>query len=162
VIRQLMKIYLSFFILSLLLYSCVSAAQSPSSDPIEQGILGTVVVREGNLMPSPDRKSKPQTNPKKKVSPRELLIYELTNLSQVKANGVFYADLKTKPVAKAIAGEDGIFQVFLKPGRYSVFSQEPQGLYANQFDGDGNIFPVEVVADRLTLVEFVIDYNASY
>lgn len=157
---QLMKIVLSLFICSLL-FSCVSVAQN-SSNPIQQGILGTVVVREGNLMPGPDQKNKPKSRKKNKVPPRELLIYELTNLSQVKANGGFYADFKTKPVAKAVAGADGIFQVYLKPGRYSVFSQEPQGLYANQLDGNGNIFPVEVVAGRLTLVEFIIDYNASY
>ena len=156
-----MKIFLSFLIFSLLLFSCVSVAQTPS-DPIQQGILGTVVVREGNHMPSPDQKDKLRPNSKKKSLPRELLIYELTNLSQVKSNGGFYTDLKTKPVAKAVADTDGIFQVYLKPGRYSVFSQEPQGLYANQLDGNGNIFPVEVVADRLTLVEFMIDYNASY
>lgn len=156
-----MKIFLLLFICSLLLFSGVSAAQSPTN-PIQQGILGTVVVREGNHMPSPDQKNKPQVKSREKTPPRELHIYELTNLSQVKANGSFYADLKTKPVAKALAGADGIFQVYLKPGRYSVFSQEPQGLYANQLDGNGNIFPVEVVADRLTLVEFIIDYNASY
>jgi len=155
-----MKFFLSFLI-CLLLSSGFSVAQT-LDDAIKQGILGTVVVREGNFMPAPDRAGKLKANKKGKTANRELLIYELTNLTQVKANGTFYSQIQTKPVAKVTAGADGIFQVFLKPGRYSVFSQEPQGLYANQFDGNGNIFPVEVVADRLTLVEFVIDYNASY
>jgi len=155
-----MKFFFSF-LFCLVFMSGLTVAQT-LDDNIKQGILGTVVVREGNLMPAPSRAGKPKANNKGKTQRRELLIYELTNLSQVKANGTFYTEVQTKPVAKAIAGEDGIFQVFLKPGLYSLFSQEPQGLYANQFDGDGNIFPVEVVADRLTLVEFVISYNASY
>jgi len=155
-----MKILLSFLIC--LLLAAVTAGAQTLDDGIKQGILGTVVVREGDFMPAPDRAGKPKANKKGKTANRELLIYELTNLSQVKTNGAFYSQVQTKPIAKVTAGEDGIFQVFLKPGRYSVFSQEPQGLFANQFDGNGNIFPVEVVADRLTLVEFVIDYNASY
>ena len=155
-----MKLLLPIFV-CLLLFSGSSFAQTPD-DAIKQGILGTVVLREGNLMPAPTHPGKPKANPKTKTANRELHIYELTNLSQVKTNGAFYTQVQTKAVAKVIVGADGIFQVFLKPGRYTVFSQEPQGLYANQFDGNGNIFPVEVVADRLTLVEFVIDYNASY
>jgi len=155
-----MKILLSFLIC--LLLAAVTAGAQTLDDAIKQGILGTVVVREGNFMPAPDRTGKPNANKKGKTANRELHIYELTNLSQVKTNGAFYSQVQTKPIAKVTAGADGLFQVFLKPGRYSVFSQEPQGLYANQFDGNGNIFPVEVVADRLTLVEFVIDYNASY
>jgi len=155
-----MKILL-FFLICLLLAAVTAGAQT-LDDAIKQGILGTVVVREGNFMPAPDRAGKPKANKKGKTTNRELLIYELTNLSQVKTNGAFYSQVQTKPIAKVTADADGLFQVFLKPGRYSVFSQEPQGLYANQFDGNGNIFPVEVVADRLTLVEFVIDYNASY
>ncbi|PIQ21714.1 MAG: hypothetical protein COW65_07425 [Cytophagales bacterium CG18_big_fil_WC_8_21_14_2_50_42_9] len=155
-----MKFIFSLLI-CLLLFSGFSSAQTLNED-IKQGILGTVVVREGNLMPAPSRNGKPQSAHRGKPQNRELLIYELTNLAQVKANGTFYSEVQTKPVAKVTAGADGIFQVFLKPGRYTVFSQEPQGLFANQFDGNGNIFPVEVVADRLTLVEFVIDYNASY
>ena len=149
------------FLICLLFCAGFSFAQT-LDNTIKQGILGTVVVREGNLMPAPSRNGKPQSAQRGKPSNRELLIYELTNLSQVKVNGTFYSEVQTKPVAKVTAGADGIFQVFLKPGRYSVFSQEPQGLFANRFDGDGNIFPVEVVEDRLTLVEFVIDYNASY
>ena len=155
-----MKILL-FFLICLLLAAVTAGAQT-LDDAIKQGILGTVVVREGNFMSAPDRAGKPKANKKGKTTNRELLIYELTNLSQVKTNGAFYSQVQTKPIAKVTADADGLFQVFLKPGRYSVFSQEPQGLYANQFDGNGNIFPVEVVADRLTLVEFVIDYNASY
>jgi hypothetical protein len=37
-----------------------------------------------------------------------------------------------------------------------------KGLYANQFDGEGNIFPVKVSKDKVSIVVFTIDYQAVY
>ena len=144
--------------------SCIQTATSKKETlPITQGIRGKVEIREGNFMPGPDR-----TNPKAIRAPqgqpaiRELFIYERTKQSQVKANGVFYADIQTKLITTVKSKADGTFQVSLKPGIYSLFSKEPGGLFANQMDGEGYIFPVEVKAGEVTEVEFIIDYNASY
>jgi hypothetical protein len=37
-----------------------------------------------------------------------------------------------------------------------------KGLYANSFDGQGNIFPVKVGKDKVSIVMFTIDYQAAY
>ena len=39
---------------------------------------------------------------------------------------------------------------------------EGGGLYANLFDGENNIYPVEVQEDQVTHIEFLINYEASY
>ena len=153
---------LAQLLVSLMLLAFIpNRQQAPTGN---QGILGTITVREGNFMPGPNRKGKmpPADTPAGKIAPREIFVYELTNLKQVKANGPFYSEIKTNLVTKVTSGPDGLFRVELKPGKYSVFSQEPGGLFANRLDGDGNIYPIEVIENRLTLVDFIIDYNASY
>jgi hypothetical protein len=153
---------LAQILVSLVLLSFAGIRQQAPA--VNQGILGTVSIREGNYMPGPDRKGKklPAAATKDKVSPREIYVYELTNLKQVSANGPFYNNIKSKLVAKVSTGTDGLFRVSLEPGKYSVFSKEPGGLFANQLDGEGNIYPVVVTESRLTLIDFIIDYNASY
>lgn len=151
---------LAHILVSLVLFACVgNAAQAPA---VKQGVLGKITLREGNFMPGPNRQNPPASAAPEKVPSREIYIFELTNLSQVKSGEGFYKDIKTKQIAKVITGPDGMFQVALKPGKYSLFSKEPQGFFANNLDGEGNIYPVTVTPNRLTLVDFVIDYNASY
>ena len=151
---------LAHLLVSLVLFACAGTTQQPSA--IKQGILGKITLREGNFMPSPDRKNSPANAAPEKTATREIYVYELTNVNQAKAEGGFYTQIKTKLVTKVVTEPDGMFQVALKPGKYSVFSKEPGGLFANLLDGDNNIYPVTVTENRLTLVDFVIDYNASY
>ena len=151
---------LALLLISLVLLSFGGTRQQ--ANPVNQGILGTVTVREGNFMPGPNRKKQPKAATPEKVIPREIHVYELTNLKQVTAKGPFYSNVKSKLVAKVTTGADGLFRVALDPGKYSVFSKEPAGLFANQLDGEGNIYPVVVAENRLTLIDFIIDYNASY
>lgn len=125
---------------------------------IRQGISGKIILREGNFMLGPNRSRQPQGKP----AVREIQVYRVTQLSQVKESNGFYSHLQTKLVAKVYSSPEGTFQISLKPGQYSVFTKEPRGLYANLLDAQGNIFPVEVKAHQITPVEFVIDYNASY
>ena len=154
-----MNIFAQLLISLVFLSVAGTRQQAPA---VSQGILGTVTVREGNLMPGPNRKKQPKATTQEKVSPREIYVYELTNLQQVSAKGPFYSNIKSKMVAKVTSGADGLFRVSLPPGKYSVFSKEPEGLFANRLDGEGNIYPVVVAENRLTLIDFIIDYNASY
>ncbi|WP_026461964.1 hypothetical protein [Adhaeribacter aquaticus] len=151
-------------LLSTLLFSCagpVASFQQASS--LSQGIKGNIVVLEGNLMPGLTRKNNTAVSSvAKSITPREIYVYELTNLRQVKRNGTFYTNIQTKLVAKVVSTSTGNFQVALPPGKYSLFSKEPDGFFANLFDGESNIFPVEVKAQKVTPVEFKIDYNAVY
>ncbi|WP_114777501.1 carboxypeptidase regulatory-like domain-containing protein [Botryobacter ruber] len=127
--------------------------------PIQQGIKGKIYYESGNQMPSPDV---PRTSNKRGVQ-RQVFIYELTNASQVTTTeGVFYSNIKTKQVAQVTTDANGNFSVSLKPGRYSIFTKEPKGLYANLFDGQNNIFPVEVKEGEVTEVEFLVNYDAVY
>jgi len=150
---------LAHLLVSLLFLASLGGPQTPA---VKQGVLGKITVREGNFMPGPNRKKPLANAASDKTASREIYIYELTNLSQVKVSEGFYSHIKTKQIAKVVTGPDGMFQVALKPGKYSLFSKEPAGFYANMLDGDSNIYPITVTENRLTLVDFVIDYNASY
>lgn len=123
-----------------------------------QGLCGTVIFKSGNLQPGPDR-----TLPKGLPVVREVLIYELTTQNQVQANGEgFYTEVKSKLVKTAKSGKDGKFCVALPVGLYSVFVREEQGLYANQFDSDNHIFPVEIRKNRKSTITFEITYAAVF
>lgn len=123
-----------------------------------QGICGTVVVKRGNQMPAVNR---PRSNGK--PVQREVLIYELTNQSQVQATAEgFYQTVATRLVKTAKSDADGKFCVSLPPGQYSVFVREEKGLYANLFDGHNNIFPVTVQADQSSTIKFEITHGAVF
>ncbi len=149
-----------FWLISLLLIGQATVAQKYKSKkkvPF-QGICGNVLWKAGNLMPSPDAPS-----PQAKGIARTLFVYQLSNQNQATVTeDNFYKDLKTKLVAKVKSDKFGKFCVNLPKGWYSVFSQEPKGLYANGFDGEMNIFPVEVKAKTQTNVNFEISYMATF
>ncbi|QCR24261.1 carboxypeptidase-like regulatory domain-containing protein [Pontibacter sp. SGAir0037] len=126
---------------------------------IKQGIAGKVLWEAGNRMPSPDA---PASSGKRGVQ-RTVYIYELTKSSQATSpDGIFYTSIQTNLVTQVVTDANGNFTVSLKPGRYSLFTKEEQGLYANLFDGENNIFPVEVKEEKITAVEFLINYKAIY
>ncbi|MBF9255499.1 carboxypeptidase regulatory-like domain-containing protein [Pontibacter sp. 172403-2] len=134
-------------------------AQQEQQAPIEQGITGQVLWVSGNQMPSPDA---PQSSGKRGIQ-RTVYVYELTNSSQATTtDGVFHTNIQTKLVTQVTTDAEGNFAVSLPPGKYSLFTKEENGLYANLFDGEMNIFPVEVQKGQVTNVEFVINYKASY
>lgn len=129
-----------------------------SSETPNQGICGSIVWKSGNLMPSPDREVL-----KPKAVQRELFVYELTNTQQATLQNGFYKAIVTGLVKSVKSDADGKFCVELPEGKYSLFVKEGQkGLYANQFDAEGNIFPVKVSKDNLSMVVFTIDYQANY
>jgi hypothetical protein len=126
--------------------------------PIEQGISGQVLWVSGNQMPSPDAPPS-----KGRGVERTVYIYERTNGTQATTtDGVFHTNIQTNLVTQVVTDATGNFAVSLKPGIYSLFTREEKGLYANLFDGDNNIYPVEVHEGQVTNVEFLINYEASY
>lgn len=126
---------------------------------IKQGIRGQILWEAGNQMPSPDA---PPPSGKRGVE-RTVYIYELTNSQQTTStDGVFHTAIQTKLVTQIATDSNGNFAVNLKPGRYSLFTKEEKGLYAKLFDGEMNIFPVEVKEGEVTAVELLINYNAFY
>lgn len=134
-------------------------AQQGKQMQVKQGIQGQILWEAGNQMPSPDA---PPSNGRRGVE-RTVYVYELTNSSQTTSqDGIFHTNIKTKLVTQVKTDANGKFAVNLKPGRYSLFTKEEQGLYANLFDGEMNIFPVEVKEGEVTTVEFLVNYNAFY
>jgi hypothetical protein len=129
-----------------------------SEKDIQQGICGSILWKSGNLMPSPDRET-----PKAKPIQRELLVYELTNISEATLQDGFYTAI-VKPKIKSIKSDaEGKFCLDLPEGEYSLFVKEgDKGLYANSFDGKGNIFPVKVSKDKVSIIVFTVDYQAAY
>ena len=136
----------------------VAVPMTVSEKDIQQGICGSIIWKSGNLMPSPDREPI-----KAKPVQRELLVYELTNISEATLQDGFYTAIvksKIKSVKSDVAGK---FCLDLPEGEYSLFVKEgDKGLYANSFDGKGNIFPVKVSKDKVSIVVFTIDYQAAY
>jgi hypothetical protein len=124
-----------------------------------QGIEGYVYRISGNHMPSPNIKPSAPKGIKTTV-----YIYERTNLNQVERQGqlAFYFSIKTKLVKKAESGTNGYIKVQLPPGQYSIFTKKDTLFYANWFDKDSNIAPVEVLSKKMTKVEIRVDYDATY
>ena len=121
-----------------------------NAQSLKQGIQGQVF----QLPSSADSLAK--SNPDAGVQ-REVHIYELTTLDQAThENGIF----KSVPTAKVMSVQtkiDGSFKVRLQPGVYSVFVQEPDGLFANLFQ-QNRINPVVVKPKQFTWVTITIDY----
>ena len=142
-------------IICLLSISCKCASKLQA----QQGIEGMVIKVSGNQMPSPDIPKTPQKGFK-----TTLYIYELTNLSQVvKQNeSAFYSAINSKFVTKVETKEDGTFKVSLPEGKYSLFVKKEELFYANLYDGEGNIAPVEVAKGKMTRIVTKVDYDAVY
>jgi len=128
------------------------------SQGVSQGLSGTVFWYEGDLMPGIDK------DPVEGIPvEREIVIYELTSLKQVKVtDGYFYYDLETRLVKTVFSDEEGKFIVELEPGTYSVFVKEAKGLFAKTFNQGGYINPVEIHADELVAIRIRVDYEAAY
>ena len=123
------------------------------------GIKGHLYRVSGNQMPSPG-----EPRPAPEGMKTTLYIYELTNTSQVSRDGgsPFYRSVSTKPVREIESGDDGSFEVKLNPGQYSLFVKKGDLFYANIYDANNNIYPVEVIKGKMTVVDFRVDYDAAY
>lgn len=139
-------------LLTLLLFSVQVSVEAQ-----KQGIKGQVFWISGNQMPGPDESRSPQQG-----IVREVVIYTLVRLPEVKQEGSFFSNIQGQPVATVLSKADGSFKVKLPPGSYSVFVKEINGLFANLFDGDGNINPVTVKAKKYTWITLTVDYEAAY
>jgi hypothetical protein len=139
-----------------LLCFALMLAVSPVSGQ-RQGIRGEVLWVGGNQMPGPGKIATPKLGVQ-----REVHIYGVTTVDKEGHSGPFYTSVKTDLITKFQTKEDGSFKIKLPPGEYSVFVKEPQGLFANLFDGQGKINPVTVQTKQFTWVVITVDYEAAY
>ncbi|MFC4874951.1 carboxypeptidase regulatory-like domain-containing protein [Negadavirga shengliensis] len=152
-----MKKLLYFLLGFALLAGCRSAKIST------QGLKGQVFWVEGNQMPliSENGQALPENASKKPVK-RTIKIHELTHINEARLGDYLLGDIETPQVALVETDEEGRFSVELPEGMYSVFTIEEQGYFANIFDLDSYINPVEVKKKRWTSVEIIINYEAAY
>ncbi len=155
----------ALFLIFLITVGCSSKRLFNTSKMIiGQGISGKVIWLEGNLMPTIKEESDTITSSLTQGKPveRYIAIYKLTHRDQTVQEDGFYKEVGTTLIKKILSDEEGNFGTQLDTGRYSLFVEEPQGLFANRFDGNGNINPVEVKKDKVTEVTLKIDYKAAY
>lgn len=131
--------------------------------PEGQGITGQVTWQEGNLMPTiSDSDTENKNDPKGKPVKRTIRIYPLIKISDMSVEDGLIKNLAAKPITEIETDESGKYSLQLSPGRYSIFTVEEGGLFANIFDGEGNVQPVTVKEGEWTLLDIVINYKAVY
>lgn len=142
----------------------VVAASCKPTKPITQGLQGQVFWVEGNLMPqvSEDGREAPLETEAKRGVARVLRIHSLTRLDQVSVGDFLIGSIQTDQVAELETESDGTFQIELPVGRYSVFTVEEEGYFANVFDRDNHINPIEVKEGEWSFLEIIINYRAVY
>lgn len=160
--------FMKYLILGVLLlvslytaYAQKSPIKKKTKSVLTQGICGTVIEKRGNYMPSPDS---PRTNPNGNPVVREVLVFPLLNMGKVETgeNGFINSVGDIKPIKTVKSGKDGKFCVSLPVGQYSVLVQEPNGLYANLSDSQGNINPVSVEKGKKSQATVEITHQAVF
>lgn len=149
-----MKRIFTVLILLILLGSCKSSQMSG------QGIQGQVFWVAGNQMPQANDRG---INPEEKVPvQRTLRIHELTHINQARLGDALFGDIETPLIEEVKTDEEGRFFVKLPAGRYTVFTVEKSGYFANVFDLDSYINPYEVKEGEWTKAEILINYEGAY
>ena len=153
-----MKTY-NFWAMPILVLGLAALTASGDAGCSRSGIKGHVYLVRGNQMPSPGM---PASNPPGLET--ELYIYALTNLDQVTRVGssAFYSKINTPLITTIKTNANGEFSVKLPAGTYSLFVKKDGNYYANIFDGQNNIYPVDVINGKMTEVKFKVDYDAVY
>ena len=122
-------------------------------------ICGNIYKISGNQMPDPDRDQQLA-----EAVSGDILIYALTNISETKGNGVdLFTKINTRLIKKVTSSKNGRFCVNFPPGKYSFFIQNSElGIYANIFDNEMNICPIEVKKANNTDIVLKINHSATY
>lgn len=144
-------------IITVLFFIAIIGCKNSQTQSLNQGLKGQVLWLEGNFMPGPgqDKKGEPVK--------REIYIYEVINAKQLQEKGnQLYAMPDQKPVAIAQSDSSGLFEISLPEGKYSVFTKEEGGLFANLFDGEMNLNPVLIEPQKFKEIVIKINYKAVY
>jgi hypothetical protein len=173
---KLNSVFAILVLLSLVTFSCKTGKVQTDRDKTEeretgeikagkgdtQGIQGRVYWIEGNQMPQIGEKEKSMEKPEKEEVKRTLRIHELTHINQASLGDALFGDIETPLIAEVETDNAGRFSVELPPGKYSVFTVEKTGHFANVFDLDSYINPFEVKEGEWTQADILINYEAAY
>ena len=162
-----MKSIFSFIILAgvLSLISCNKEGMKSKNNGSEvsdsQGVQGKVMWLEGNMMPSYGEKKKAVENNGKPVV-REIYFCQPTKMNELENDGTIFQDVAERMFRVVSSDENGKYSINLPVGKYSVFTKEKTGFFANSFDGEGNINVVEVKEGEMTELDIQINYAATF
>lgn len=157
------SLQLAFFLTEIIVLVAFSQCKSMKSE--DQGVKGTVTWLEGNHMPtikSDDQKITTGATNKGTPVKRVIKVYPLTNLSDARMKNGLFQSVDGEPVTEVSSDEEGHYSLILPPGKYSVFTVEIDGLFANKFDGEGNIEPILIRKGEWVQKDIVINYKAYF
>lgn len=154
-----MRFFLFSAVLSFFLFLSCKPPQKKKTEPVLQGVKGSVMTVEGNQMP---RIGAPVAEPK--PYPTTVFFYEPTDLTKVLQwnKGPLFINIYTKLVMAVDTDSTGTYVAKLPVGTYSVFVQTGQQFFANQFDIRNNINLVTVEKGKLTELNILVNFAASY
>lgn len=152
----------SLFYFASILFSGLLIISCKPYKPDGQGITGTITWIEGNHMPMMTEDGKADIKAAPKPIQRTVRIYPLTKFSDLKMEEGLFTAVAGEPITEVESNETGVYSIQLSPGSYSVFIVEEDGLFANIFDGDGNVNPVTVKENEWTLLDVVVNYKAVF
>lgn len=139
--------------------SSQKGTQLELEESYEQGIVGTVIWKSGNHMPTTSGKPRGKTT----YTQRTVYAFPKMALDEVEQEGHFFINLPKEPIAKIQTNEQGRFRIELPTGTYSLFVEEKPGkFYANHFEDQGIIHPIQVREGAFAETEIIIDYQAAY
>ncbi len=150
------------FFFGSILFAGILVMSCKPYQPAGQGITGTISWIEGNHMPMMTEDGKADVKADPKPIQRTVRIFPLIKFSDLKMEEGLFTAIAEKPVAEVESNQKGVYSIQLSPGRYSVFIVEEDGLFANIFDGEGNVNPVTVRENEWTLLDVVVNYKAFY
>ncbi|MFT5917075.1 MAG: hypothetical protein ACI81T_003589, partial [Bacteroidia bacterium] len=85
-----------------------------------------------------------------------------TKMNELENDGTIFQGVEERMFRFVSSDKSGKFSVNLAAGKYSVFTKEKTGFFANSFDGEGNINLVEVKEGEMTELNIQINYAASF
>lgn len=145
--------YLLVFLIPFFLANC----KSLKDEKVEQGVIGTIVWFEGNLMPGPGTPA-----PKGKPIERKIFICELTNAGDLGGDAPLYDAISGKIVKEVSSDKNGIFKAELPVGKYSVFVKEESQYFANSLDVNNNVGVLTIEKGKVTELKIDVNYKASF
>lgn len=148
----------------LFVFLCVGLAvgcKSPKEKT--QGIHGQLFWVEGNLMPQATEDGTGSSESKiRQGVQRTVKIHSLTHMDQLSIGDYLIGTIQTPEITSFETEPDGSFRIELPIGKYSLFTVEKDGFFANTFDSENHINPVEVKAGEWSKFDIIINYKAVY
>ncbi len=136
-------------------------SRNESKVTVGNGVWGTVTFTEGDCMPRIGGKSTCKTCPVQ----RTVRIYNYTTLNDVvddaNPHDSFYTSFNTTLIKEVEADTNGFFQAELPAGTYTVVVIENGKLYANSFNGQAGINPINIGNGKKKL-NLSINWKAAY